>query len=121
MLWDLQVRLRAQWPPLGRRTPHWSSTFTGPLGLAALGLGGSSFLSFFFLGSLSAEGVLVVVCEGGASALRFLVFLGSVLGVSFEADFLGGGFLVEGWVEDAPAAVGAAAVDVVGSVVVAVG
>lgn len=63
MLWDLHVKLRAQNPPLGRGTPHWRSTSTGPFGLAPLALGSSFF--FFFAPGRSAS----------PSILRFLPFL----------------------------------------------
>ena len=110
---DLQVKERAQNPPLGRATPHWSSTFTGPLGLGNLGLGGSlllaavlgvevevpfavlaavaalaspAFFAFFFFGSFSVL--------SSSSPLRFLDFLEpSVIFVAGGADFFGG-FLV---------------------------
>ena len=97
MEWDLQVKLRAQKPPLGRATPHCVSTLTGPFGLGTFGLGGSSFLSFFFFGSLSAP----------SSAFRFFDFLGPSVAF-FEALFLGG-FLVESG-SSTPSAPSAAAI-----------
>jgi hypothetical protein len=62
MLWDLQVRLRAQNPPLGSGTPHCLSTSTGPLGFAPFALGSSFF--FFFAPGFSES----------PSILRFLPF-----------------------------------------------
>lgn len=62
MLWDLQVKLRAQNPPLGSGTPHCRSTSTGPLGFAPFALGSSFF--FFFAPGFSES----------PSILRFLPF-----------------------------------------------
>ena len=107
--WDLQVKERAQKPPLGRATPHCNSTLTGPFGLGSFGFGGSSFsapaagaaalalavvpapstafLTFFFFGSFSAP--------SSSSPFRFLFFLGaSVVLVVGGPDFLLGTFLV---------------------------
>ena len=74
----MQVKLLAQYPPFGSKTPHCFSTSTGPFGLGNFGLDGSSFFAFFFFGSFSPS----------PSAFLFLLFFGAPSGVSLAALFL---------------------------------